>query len=1113
VETDMSDPQSALEGPPLDTAASPGSVLSMAQWFAAAAGLLGLLVLVGWLYDVAALRTLVPGAVQMKANTAVALLMAAGSLYVQGNQFTRRQLLTAQVFAAAVATIGAATLAEYLFGWKLGIDELLFVDTSKAFNPIRGRMSPYSAIVFIAFGAALIALSRPRLRALSRSGAMIAAIIGAASILGYLWNASELTTDMLVPPLALNTSLAFLLLGAGLLSVDRARTDPSDTGATEHGGVETKVLFGFVAALALLYLAGGITYRMGVNFADSARWVTYTQDVRAQLGELYGSISNAESAQRNYLLTGVTEYRLEYMGLAPEVDERVIALNQLLRDDPQQLVRLGVLHASIAARMSALTQNVETFEESGSDAVRSSLANSDGINAMKSIRNTIRIMDAAEAKLLAARSAQLVRSRSLTLYALIATLAVATVALILLFRSITRDIRERARIARALDHAQREAERATRAKSEFLAAMSHEIRTPMNGVSGMIDVLLQSSLMGPQIEMANLIRESADSLLTIIDDILDFSKIEAGHLELERAPMAIAAVVEKTCGLLNRLAERKGGTLTVFVDPAIALTVLGDAARLRQVLVNLIGNAIKFSCGLSRPGRVSVRAVLIEGDAAHAVVEFRVCDNGIGMDETTQAKVFNPFTQADASTTRKFGGTGLGLTISRQLAALMGGSISIKSAADSGSTFTVRVPFDVVATVGSSETRSPEIKGLTCLVIGGQGCMADDLAAYLRADAASVARVPDLAAAHEWTRSQSAGMAVWVVDAGEEMPGPAELEAAIRARSDPALRVVLVVIGSGRRRSPRAEANGFIIIDGNALNRHALAKAVAMAAGRDIEDAELQSVKQRAAAPALPTRAEAIEQRKLILVAEDNEINQKVIRQQLHLLGYAVDVAQSGGEALRRWHSGEYALLLTDLHMPEVDGYDLALAIRLAEGGRSHMPIVALTANALAGEADRCRAVGMDGYLSKPAALSELAALLERWLPTQILPQSRPVASDAPMDISLLEALVGTDPLVVQDVLQDFGASAASLALQLSDSCATGRGGEAAAIAHRLKSSARSVGALKLGDLCAAIESAGADADATALQQLKPQFETEMASVSRYLRSLPLREPPADQCA
>jgi signal transduction histidine kinase/CheY-like chemotaxis protein/HPt (histidine-containing phosphotransfer) domain-containing protein len=652
---------------------------------------------------------------------------------------------------------------------------------------------------------------------------------------------------------------------------------------------------------------------------------------------------------------------------------------------------------------------------------------------------------------------------------------------------------------------------ANRAKDLFLASMSHEIRTPMNGIIGALEVLHQSSLTAPQVELANLIHESADSLLTIIDDILDFSKIEAGRLDVEHLPMSVSQVVEKSCNLVNRLAERKGGTLTVFADPMIPATVLGDTSRLRQILINLINNAIKFSSGREHPGRVSVRAVLVDRQPDHAVVEFRVSDNGIGMNEDTLARVFTSFTQADASTTRKYGGTGLGLVICKQLAGLMGGSIRVETKLNVGSTFTVRVPFDLAPLPGDAVQSPSEIKGLTCLVVGRHAGLADDLATYLEADTASVVRVPNLAAACEWSPDDSSAPAVWVVDAGEDLPAEDELQSALGERTDLYPRVVLVVVGRGQRRNPRVQADGVILVDGNSLNRHTLAKAVAIAAGRASEEPEVPLGHHRMIRGSAPSRDEALRQHRLILVAEDNEINQKVIRQQLDLLGYAADVATTGREALKRLQSSRYALLLTDLHMPELDGYDLTLKIRVAEGGRTRMPIIALTANALRGESDRCLAVGMDGYLSKPAPLAALAAVLAKWIPGAD-PSALQAPPPVPVQVSVLEGLVGADPQLIGEFLQAFGVSAAQLAAEFTEAYGKLRLHDAAAIAHKLKSSSRSVGALRLADLCASIEIAGKAGDLAKLSELAPGFETEMANVTGYLRSLRARDTSVEQC-
>jgi two-component system sensor histidine kinase/response regulator len=732
-----------------------------------------------------------------------------------------------------------------------------------------------------------------------------------------------------------------------------------------------------------------------------------------------------------------------------------------------------------------------------------------------------------------------------------------------------RDQRERLaleQITMQLREASSLAEQASIAKSAFLSTMSHEIRTPMNGVIGMIDVLHQTSLQGRQVEMVDLIRESAYSLLAIIEDILDFSKIEAGRLEIECAPMPVADVLEKACGLLDHLAAKKGVELTLFIDTAIPEAVLGDALRLRQVLVNLVSNAIKFSSGQRRPGRVSVRAVLAGRNSNLAslepdqkmTVEFQVADNGIGIDEETQARLFISFTQADASTTRRFGGTGLGLAISRQLVNLMGGEIAVQSAPGKGATFSVRLPFEPLPEQPIAAGKRVDLSGLSCLVLGNTQELGEDMATYLRYGGARVERALSLEAACKLIGTLTPGLCLFIIDAGHDKPPLEELRTACRARLslDPRFMVLehghhqpgieprFVVIGRGRRRQGRVQTADLVTMDGDVMNRRSFLRAVALAAGREKEEQEEKEEEEKeeeekeeeetktplpgkvGAKPQRSTqpqsRAQALQQGRLILVAEDNETNQKVILLQLGLLGYTADVAGDGRKALKRWQSGDYALLLTDLHMPEMDGYELSQAIRSVEAGKRRMPIIALTANAIRGEAENCRVAGMDGYLSKPAQLIDLRAMLKKWMPvaaesmpvelisvetmTALAAPSAPTtltaALSVPVDVSVLKALVGDDPAMISELLHDFRLSATGIAAELRSASAAGQARASGAAAHKLKSSARSVGALALGELCEAMEQAGNTGQVEALTVLLPRFEAEMAAVDDYLGSL-----------
>jgi PAS domain S-box-containing protein len=660
-----------------------------------------------------------------------------------------------------------------------------------------------------------------------------------------------------------------------------------------------------------------------------------------------------------------------------------------------------------------------------------------------------------------------------------------------------------------LEEARKEAEDANRAKAAFLATMTHELRTPLNGVIGMLDVLRQTTLERHQIEMLDLITESGLSLLSIVDDILDFSKIEAGRLGLEILPFSPRDVVEKACSVIAPMAEKAEIELTMFADPKLPPLVLGDAVRLKQVLLNLVNNAVKFSSRQERPAQVSVRAVVAAQTPRHAEVEFEVKDNGIGMDAATQAELFKAFTQGDSSISRRFGGTGLGLTISRNLVELMGGEITVRSEPGEGSTFRVRISFPRPKEAKEKKAvpaEVPELAGLSCVVIGDPEGLHGDLATYLEAAGAAVDPVADLAEATQRSATHPTSLLVWILDLKDDAPSLETLRAAEAERPEGQTRFVL--IGRGRRRKPRPPANGISEVDVNLLQREVFLDAVARAAGRPERENATTPIMIRRAPTAPPSRDEARDRRRLVLVAEDNEVNQMVILRQLNLLGYAADVAPGGREALEQWRTGDYSLLFADLHMPDMDGYQLTAAIRVQEGSEEHAVIIALTADVLKGGAQQCRDAGLDDYLCKPARLSEVKAMLEKWLPLDGQAPGPTIAGkpdgEAPLgpsvDIAVLEELVGRDPDVIRDFLRAFWISTAKTTSELKAACETKDAALIADLAHKLKSPARSVGALRLARSCEGMERAAKDSDFGAIEEQWPEFEAEAARVEAYLR-------------
>jgi signal transduction histidine kinase/DNA-binding response OmpR family regulator len=503
------------------------------------------------------------------------------------------------------------------------------------------------------------------------------------------------------------------------------------------------------------------------------------------------------------------------------------------------------------------------------------------------------------------------------------------------------DITEERQRQRELITARSQAEAANRAKSQFLATMSHEIRTPMTGVQGMLDLLQHTQLDEEQQELVSVVRESASSLLTIINDILDFSKIEAGKMLLEHAPVSIAALIESTVEILATSAFKKGLSLISVVDPAIPDWLSGDAVRLRQILFNLVGNAVKFT----EAGSVVVRAEMIERLDGRVRLRLSVADSGIGISPESKIKLFRPFSQADETTTRRFGGTGLGLSICRHLVDLMDGTIDVDSVADQGSTFHVILTLDD-GTPCSPTPALPRLDGVVVALDLPEGPEHQAAGLYLTAAGATLA-------------AAGATAALTVID-GEKATAPTGHPTVVIARRDPA----------------GLSADGSITTVLRPMRRAALLRAAVSALGRP---EPLAAPTPRPIMPA-PCPAAGPDKR-LILVAEDNPVNRMVIKRLLALLGRNAEIVEDGQQALNAWRSGRYAMVLTDCHMPEMDGFALSRAIRAEESdGRSRTPIIAFTAAATSDEVKLCTDAGMDDFLPKPVDLDRLKAALSRWL-------------------------------------------------------------------------------------------------------------------------------------
>ena len=691
-----------------------------------------------------------------------------------------------------------------------------------------------------------------------------------------------------------------------------------------------------------------------------------------------------------------------------------------------------------------------------------------------------------------------------------------------------------------LEQARSDAEAGSRAKSAFLATMSHEIRTPMNGVIGMTEVLTRSSLSVDQKEMVFTIRDCASALLKIIDDILDFSKIEAGKLQLDCVPTSIEDVVDGLSTSLATVADARGVALRTYVATQLPSSAMFDDTRLREVLYNLVGNAIKFSAGRTGvQGQVALRATMTEGDAPQ--VRFDVSDNGIGMTAEALAKLFQPFSQAEASTTRRFGGTGLGLAICRRLVAMMGGQMTVQSEPGRGSTFTVTLPLEPIA--GAAPREFADLSGVCCLVVASPDWRCDDAADYLRHAGARVEVATD---SHDAQQALSRMNAPCIVVHDERCTVDG---IAPHPSGEASMVMADVQIAASRSLALMAKAGRTVSIGAQAMRRRVLVNAVALASGRLSREMPGDTGREESSS------AQSVAPGAMLLVAEDDEINRRVISRQLALLGYAADMAVDGEQALEMWRVKPYTLVLTDLHMPRRDGYELAQAIRAEETQekRARVPIVALTANAITGEANRAKALGIDDYLTKPLKLDLLEQALTQWtvgrgldeqapartpgesgaapgpcVSASAVSQARADAAEATMgdaprergvdmldatgaiddepqsivDINVLKSIVGDDHETVQALLVEYVECSAGLAAQLQAHLNEGRARDAASIAHKLKSSSRSIGALPLGELCAEIEATSSRGDATDFETLRVRFQAEYQRAAQVARDI-----------
>jgi signal transduction histidine kinase/DNA-binding response OmpR family regulator/HPt (histidine-containing phosphotransfer) domain-containing protein len=643
---------------------------------------------------------------------------------------------------------------------------------------------------------------------------------------------------------------------------------------------------------------------------------------------------------------------------------------------------------------------------------------------------------------------------------------------------------------------------ASRAKSEFLANMSHEIRTPMNGIIGMTELALMS---GPDDQLRDYlttVKTSADSLLTILNDILDFSKIESRKLELEAIPFSVRELVVETLKPLAMKAEQTGIELLCDIDPAISDRVIGDRLRLRQVLSNLVGNAIKFTAA----GHVLVEVRERVRTGNRTTLHFQVTDTGIGIPADKHETIFEAFSQADGSTTRRFGGTGLGLTISATLVRLMGGEIWLESRPDAGSTFHFTTSFECDAAPQPSLLPEPLLADLRVLIVDDNPVNRRILMAQLSRWHTRPTAVGDGASAIATLAEAAAERRPFeLVLLDANMPGMDGFDVAeqIAARQDLAGATIMMLTSSGRYGDVgRCGALGiaaYLTKPVGADDLHAAIGRVLRGGTRSIAAIDAADT------PPAISRPRALR----VLLAEDNVVNQRVAVGMLSARGHSVTVANNGAEALAALAGGTFDLVLMDVQMPVMGGLEATAEIRRRErASGAHVRIVAMTAHAMRGDRDRCLAAGMDGYLSKPIDPQTLFAVVEQdaAAPIQLEPAA-PAGPRTPVDMDAVMRRLSGDQNLFQEVAQLFLEDCPRRLENIDAAVASADLGQIRSAAHALKGAAATLSAAGLVAAAGALEACGSDGRVLEAGAAAGQVAIEARRVMAFFRSQLAMEP------
>ena len=835
---------------------------------------------------------------------------------------------------------------------------------------------------------------------------------------------------------------------------------------------EVAVWAALIASLVMFGATTITTYGSTSQLAPVLEDVARTRVIEATSSQMLSDFRASQNERRAYLLTGDAYFLEQHNATADSVRRRLDYLDSLTRRDPSQRGRVVALARALQRADSVGQLTIRVRQERGLQAAAELVASRVGHNAGEEVEKALRVVEVVEQERLAdaldrARTRAVRAQQTVIVSGIIALLFLPAGAYI-----IWKDLLARRQTARRLRHAMRDAESATQAKSQFLASMSHEIRTPLNGVIGMTELALDTELTPTQRDYLQTSRSSAESLLRLLNDILDFSKIEAGRLDLETTPFPLRDIIGETLRTLALRAEQKRLKLAYRVLPSVPDTLVGDPGRLQQVLVNLVGNAIKFT----DRGEI---VVLVESQpvSASAIdLHVSVKDTGIGIPPDRIRAVFELFSQAESSTTRRFGGTGLGLTISEQLVKLMGGRIWVESEVGKGSTFHFTARLGIGEQSVLPRATLEQLEGLRVLVLDDHPTnrfILEEMLTHWRMRAVSAATGDEAIRLAEEAMKAGAPLQVGILD--NLLPDTDGYTVAERLGAAGLLPGSAVIILSSDSQP------------GNAARRAAL--GISRSLMKPVKQSELLDAILTAAAGNAPAeRPVARAPRwsgKRVLIVEDNVVNQRVAQGLLAKRGIQSEIANHGADAVQLLseHPERFNLVLMDVEMPVMDGLEATRRVRQGERD-TRIPIVAVTAHALAEEKDRCAAAGMDRCLTKPLRAGDLDDVLATYLGAAA---GKPEPKAAAVNGALMEemlAIVDGDRDLLRAIAAEYRRQTPPLVEALRGAVARGDAPETGRLAHKLKGSSLQLAGTAVGASAGRLEEeakAGNLANATAL--------------------------------